>query len=136
MGSGDLAEAASRRFDETLQIVKASELLSFAETPGQNVVVTQLGKEFVASDINTQKALLNKQLRGLKTFQILLETLARNDGEISREVLIEDYATRMPYEDPEDLLETVIDWGRYAELIGYRPKEEIIYLDIGEPVEE
>ncbi|MEO6939643.1 MAG: nitrate/sulfonate/bicarbonate ABC transporter ATP-binding protein [Candidatus Kapaibacterium sp.] len=136
MGSGDLAEAASRRFDETLQIVKAAELLSFAETPGHNVVVTQLGKEFVGSDINTQKALLNKQLRGLKTFQILLETLSRNEGEISREVLIEDYATRMPYEDPEDLLETVIDWGRYAELIGYRPKEEIIYLDIGEPVEE
>jgi NitT/TauT family transport system ATP-binding protein len=79
---------------------------------------------------------LNKQLRGLKTFQLLLDTLQHNEGEVSREVLIEDYAARMPYEDPEELLETVIDWGRYAELIGYRPKEEVVYLDIGEPVEK
>src|SRR5579884_3970251 len=50
-GIGDLAEAASRRFDETLQIVKAAELLGFAETPGQDVLITPLGKEFVEADI-------------------------------------------------------------------------------------
>ncbi len=136
MGIGDLAEAYSSSFHETLQIVKAAELLSFAETPGQSVLVTPLGRDFVHSDVNTQKAVLNKQLRGLKTFQILLDTLQHNKGEVAREVLIEDYAARMPYEDPAELLDTVIDWGRYAELIGYRPKEEVVYLDIGEPVEE
>jgi NitT/TauT family transport system ATP-binding protein len=136
MGIGDLAEAYSRSFHETLQIVKAAELLSFAETPGQSVLVTSQGREFVHSDVNSQKTVLNKQLRGLKTFQLLLDTLQHNEGEVSREVLIEDYAARMPYEDPEELLETVIDWGRYAELIGYRPKEEVVYLDIGEPVEK
>ena len=132
MGIGDLAEAASRKFDETLQIVKAAELLDFAETPGQNVSITALGREFISSDINGQKSLMNKQLRGLKTFQLMLETLAKNDNEVPWEVLIEDYATRMPYEDPEAILDTVIDWGRFAELIGYRPKEEVIYLDVGE----
>jgi NitT/TauT family transport system ATP-binding protein len=136
MGIGDLAEAYSRSFHETLQIVKAAELLGFVETPGQSVQVTQMGREFVDADVNIQKPVLNKQLRGLKTFQLLLDTLAHNEGEVPREVLIEDYAARMPYEDPEALLETVIDWGRYAELIGYRPKEEVVYLDIGEPVEE
>jgi NitT/TauT family transport system ATP-binding protein len=132
--ASDLAEAASRRFDETLQIVKAAELLGFAETPGQDVLVTTLGREFLDSEINDQKTLLNKQLRKLKTFQVLLETLQQNEGEVPYEVLIEDYATRMPYEDPAQLLDTVIDWGRYAELIGYRPKEDVVYLDIGEAV--
>ncbi len=135
-GIGDLAEAASRRFDETLQIVKAAELLSFAETPGQDVVITPLGKEFVEADVNDQKKLLNRQLRGLRTFQILLETLAQNEGKVPYEVLIEDFATRMPYEDPAQLLDTVIDWGRFAELIGYRPKEDEVYLDVGEPTSE
>jgi NitT/TauT family transport system ATP-binding protein len=136
LGVGDLAEAASRRFDETLQIVRAAELLSFAESPGQDVVITPLGKEFVEADVNDQKKLLNKQLRGLRTFQLLLDTLHQNDGEIPYEVLIEDYATRMPYEEPAQLLDTVIDWGRFAELIGYRPKEDVVYLDIGEPTGE
>lgn len=136
MGAGDLAEAASRRFDETLQIVKAAEILSFVESPGQDVVITTLGKEFVDADVNDQKTLLNKQLRGLKTFQFLLDTLQQNEGEVPYEVLIEDFATRMPYEEPAQLLDTVIDWGRFAELIGYRSKDDVVYLDTGEAPKE
>ena len=136
LGAGDLAEAASRRFDETLQIIKAAELLSLVESPGLDVVITPLGKEIVEADINEQKILLNKQLRGLRTFHLLLDTLQQNEGEVPYEVLIEDFATRMPYEEPAQLLDTVIDWGRFAELIGYRPKEDVVYLDTGEPVGE
>jgi NitT/TauT family transport system ATP-binding protein len=132
LGAGDLAEAASRRFDETLQIIKAAELLSLVESPGQDVVITPLGKEIVEADVNEQKILLNKQLRGLRTFQLLLDTLQQNEGEVPYEVLIEDFATRMPYEEPAQLLDTVIDWGRFAELIGYRSKDDVVYLDKGE----
>ena len=107
-----------------------------AETPGQNVSITALGREFISSDINGQKSLMNKQLRGLKTFQIMLDALAKNENEVPWEVLIEDYAARMPYEDPEAILDTVIDWGRFAELIGYRPKDEVVYLDEGEVIGE
>ncbi|HEY3875781.1 MAG TPA: nitrate/sulfonate/bicarbonate ABC transporter ATP-binding protein [Candidatus Kapabacteria bacterium] len=136
LGAGDLAEAASRRFDETLQIVKAAELLSFVESPGQDVVITASGKEFVDADINDQKTLLNKQLRGLRTFQVLLDTLQHNEGEVPYEVLIEDFAARMPYEEPAQLVDTVIDWGRFAELIGYRSKDDVVYLDTGEAPQE
>src|SRR5439155_6773896 len=80
--ASDLAEAASRRFDETLQIVKGAELLGFVETPGQDVVVTPLGKEFQETDVNHQKTLLNTRLRRLRTFQILLDTLSPNKGEV------------------------------------------------------
>ncbi len=136
LGAGDLAEAASRRFDETLQIIKAAELLSLVESPGQDVVITPLGKEIVEADVNEQKILLNNQLRGLRTFQLLLDTLRQNDGEVPYEVLIEDFATRMPYEEPAQLLDTVIDWGRFAELIGYRSKDDVVYLDTGEAPKE
>ncbi|MDP4231414.1 MAG: nitrate/sulfonate/bicarbonate ABC transporter ATP-binding protein [Bacteroidota bacterium] len=129
---GELSENISHPFHKTLQIVKAAELLEFAQTPGQNVIITPLGTQFVNAEINDQKLLLNKQIRKLKNFQLLLETLANNKGEVPREVLIEDYTSRMPYEDSEAVLDTIIDWGRYAELIGYNSKEEVIYLDTGE----
>jgi NitT/TauT family transport system ATP-binding protein len=135
IAASDLAEAASRRFDETLQIVKGAELLGYVETPGQDVVLTPLGREFLDADINDQKSLMNRQLRRLRTFQVLLDTLQQNEGEVPYEVLTEDYATRLPYEDPVQMLDTVIDWGRFAELIGYRPKDDIVYLDIGEPTD-
>ena len=128
----DLSENVSHPFHETLQIVKAAELLEFAQTPGQNVIITALGHTFVDAEVNDQKKLFNQQIRKLRTFQILLETLSHNNGEVAYEVLVEDFATRMPYEDSEAVLDTVIDWGRYAELIGYSPKEEIVYLDTGE----
>ncbi len=129
---GDLSESISHPFHETLQIVKAAELLEFAQTPGQDVVITPLGKQFVEGGVNEQKTLLNKQIRELKNFQLLLVTLSKNNGEVSREILIEDYATRMPYEDSAAVLDTIIDWGRYAELIGYNSKDEVVYLDTGE----
>ena len=129
---GELSENVSHPFHETLQIVKAAELLEFAQTPGQNVIITALGKQFVEAEVNEQKTLLNKQIRKLKNFQLLLETLSKNNCEVPREVLVEDYATRMPYEDSEAVLDTIIDWGRYAELIGYNSKDEVIYLDTGE----
>ena len=129
---GELSENVGHPFHETLQIVKAAELLELAQTPGQNVIITPLGSAFVNAEINEQKKLLNAQLRKLRTFQILLETLSNNSGEVPREVLVEDYAARMPYEDSEAVLDTIIDWGRYAELIGYNAKDEVIYLDTGE----
>jgi NitT/TauT family transport system ATP-binding protein len=129
---GDLSENIGHPFHETLQIVKAAELLEFAQTPGQDVVITPLGKSFIETEVTDQKRLFNTQLRKLRTFQVLLDTLAANSGEVSREVLAEDYAARMPYEDSQIVLSTIIDWGRYAELIGYSPKKEIVYLDTGE----
>ena len=129
---GDLSENIQHPFHETLQIVKAAELLQFATTPGQNVSLTALGKLVAESDVNTQKSLLNKQLRTLGNFQILLETLQKNNGEISREILAEDIAARLPYENTQDVIDTIINWGRFAELIGYNAGEEVVYLDTGE----
>jgi len=129
---GELSENVGHPFHETLQIVKAAELLELAQTPGQNVIITPLGTSFVNAEINDQKKILNAQLRKLRTFQILLDTLNNNKGEVPREVLTEDYAARMPYENSEAILDTIIDWGRYAELIGYNANDELIYLDTGE----
>jgi NitT/TauT family transport system ATP-binding protein len=129
---GELSEEIGHPFHETLQIVKAAELLEFAETPGQEVVITPLGTKFVDAQVNEQKKLLNAQLRKLTNFNLLLETLAKNHGTVKHDVLIEDYATRLPYENAEEIFHTIVDWGRYAELIGYNADEGIVYLDTGE----
>ena len=45
------------------------------------------------------------------------------------DAFLEIFALYLPAEDSEALLRTVIDWGRYAELLGYSPDDQVLYLD-------
>ena len=38
---------------------------------------------------------------------------------------------RLPTEDIEPMIETVVAWGRFAELIGYDADDEMLYLATG-----
>ena len=35
----------------------------------------------------------------------------------------------LSHDASEEVLKVVIDWGRYAELIGYSPEDQQLYLD-------
>ena len=101
---------------------KAAELLDLIDTPQQDVVLTDSGREFVQGDINTRKKIMHRQLRGLGLFAYLLRLLESAPGQrLPAEVVIEQLVLALPTEDPEALFETVIGWGRYGEIIGYDP---------------
>jgi NitT/TauT family transport system ATP-binding protein len=51
------------------------------------------------------------------------------DHRADEDAFLEIFALHLPAEDAEALLKTVIDWGRYAELIGYSPDDQQLYLD-------
>ena len=40
----------------------------------------------------------------------------------------EELAIRLPMEDPERLLKTLVLWGRFAELFGHDPDAEVLYV--------
>jgi len=48
------------------------------------------------------------------------------EGELPKEVLLQELATRLPMEDPEQTFETVVAWGRFGELFAYREDREMI----------
>jgi NitT/TauT family transport system ATP-binding protein len=129
----DIAEKTGKEFGVTLAVVKAAELLDFVDTPKQQVVFTELGKKFVDADVNERKKIVNQQLRTLRIFLILTGML-QNAPEytLEEDVLLEELALLLPNENPEQLLNTVIQWGRYAELIGYNADMHNVYLDIGQ----
>jgi hypothetical protein len=41
----------------------------------------------------------------------------------------EELVIRLPTADLEKLFETVIAWGRYAEIINYAPESDEVFLD-------
>ena len=51
------------------------------------------------------------------------------DRRADQDAFLEIFALYLPAEYSEALLKTVIDWGRYAELIGYNVEDQELYLD-------
>jgi NitT/TauT family transport system ATP-binding protein len=116
-------------FGHTLAIVKAGEMLDFLDTPKNLVLLTEVGNRFLDSDINARKVIFREQLGKLGTFRFLLQILKEaRDARLPADVVQEELAVRLPTEDVEKLFDTVILWGRFAELIGYSPETESVFI--------
>jgi NitT/TauT family transport system ATP-binding protein len=117
-------------FGHTLAVVKVGEMLDFLDTPKNRVVLTPLGGKFLDADINGRKLMFNQQLQTLGVFRFIVQILKEaQDQRLPQEVVQEELAMRLPTEDVEALTKTLIGWGRFAELLGYSPEEDRIYLD-------
>ena len=125
-----LAREVNYEFGQILQVIKAAEILGLVDTPGGDVMVTDLGRKVLKSSILKRKELIREQIRKLPIFGNVLQMLQRTEeGRADRDVFLEAFALFLPEEDSERLLETVIDWGRYAELVGYNDDSEEVYLN-------
>jgi NitT/TauT family transport system ATP-binding protein len=80
--------------------------------------------------VTPRKKLLKEQLTKLPIFRAVVDALQRSeDRRADQDAFLEIFALYLPAEDSEALLKTVIDWGRYAELIGYNVEDHELYLD-------
>ena len=128
-----LARDINYEFGEILKVIKAAEMLELVVTPGADVVMTATGSALVRARVTQRKKLLKQQLKKIPLYRTVVEALNRSaerraDADAFREI----FALHLPAEDPEALLRTVIDWGRYAGLLGYSPDEEQLHLDQAE----
>ena len=117
-------------FGHTLAVVKAGEMMDLLDTPKNKVILPELGRHYLDGDVNTRKRLFREQLKKLGTFQFVIRLLEEaKDHRLHRDVVIEELAIRLTTEDIERMFQTVVAWGRFAELFGYSPNEEVLYLD-------
>jgi len=107
-------------FGHTLSVIKAGEMLGFLETPGNAVLLSEIGRVFLGSDINARKSMLNQRLRRLGAFQMVLRILEEaKDHQLSADIIQEELVMRLPNENIEELFDTMIGWARFAELLSY-----------------
>ena len=128
-----LARDINYEFGEILQVIKAAEMLELVVTPGADVVLTGTGSAMLRGRVNARKKLLKEQIQKLPLFRTVVDALKRSDeGRADTDAFLEIFALHLPAENSEALLKTVIDWGRYAELLGFSPDDEQLYLDQAE----
>ncbi len=125
----DLSARIGREFGETIAIVKAAEMLGLVDTPKDDVVMTQFGWYFLAAPETARKTLFRQAIMKLRLFQMLTARLDEApDGRVDAGIVLEELGTLLPYDQPPKLFQTLIAWGRYAELVDFDQNADVVYL--------
>lgn len=124
-----LTQSLHYELDDILPVLEAAALLGFVELHEGDVGMTKVGKHIVDADVDGRKELLRERLLGQSIFtEIVLKLEEKRDKRLSRNYFVELFEGHFSPEESERQLSTVIDWGRYAELLGYSPDTEELYL--------
>ncbi len=125
-----LSAIVGKDFGRVIAVVKAAELLDFIDTPRRSVIFTAVGKTFLKADINQRKIIFREQLMKMRLFQLVTDMLKRTEkGRLAEDILLETFAMVLPNEDPEKHFDTIVDWGRFGELLGYDADEKRMFLE-------
>jgi NitT/TauT family transport system ATP-binding protein len=125
----DLSARIGKEFGETIATAKAAEMLGLVDTPKDDVLMTQAGWYFLAAPSPARKAMFRQAIMKLRLFQMLTARLNEApDKRIDADSVLEELARLLPYDHPAKLLETLIAWGRYAELIDFDQDTNTVYF--------
>ena len=125
----DLSARIGKEFGETIATVKAAEMLGLVDTPKDDVLMTQAGWYFLAAPPPARKALFRQAIMKLRLFQMLTSQLAEApEGRIDVDSVLEQLSALLPYDQPAKLLDTLVAWGRYAELIDFDEDANAVHL--------
>lgn len=133
-----LADDLGLEVDDILPITEAGVLLGFVTLAEGDLQITELGRRFAEADIRGQKDLFREAaLRNVPLLdQIRRAVLAKSDHRVADEFfrdLLDEYFTE---QELQRQLETVIAWGRYAEIFDYDADEKRFFLPEPEEAEE
>jgi NitT/TauT family transport system ATP-binding protein len=129
----DLSARIGADFGETIAIVKAAEMLGLVDTPKDDVNMTELGWYFLAAPMPVRKTLFKQQILQLRLFQMITSRLREAaDGRIAAAEVLEQLALLLPYDQSDQLFDTLIAWGRFAEIIDYDQDTRMVSLQVEE----
>lgn len=117
--------------DDFLPVLDGAKLLGLVDTAAGDVFITAFGRAVLGADVGGRKELLADRMAGLPVFQEVLTALrGHRRHRLRRDHLVDTFARRMSDEDAAHLVQTVVDWGRYAELLGYDTHTGDLFIDV------
>jgi len=126
----EVAQALQFGTDDLLPIVDAASLLCFITVNEGDIELTEDGKRFAAADILTRKHLFRVRLLACAPFaRKIHEALVQQPRHVLSEEFFEDILDEhFTQNETEQQMDTVIDWGRYAELFEYDATRGVLML--------
>ena len=122
-----LASETASEFGRCLSITKTAELLDFVDTPKTTVVFTPLGERFVNADTSERKKIFQERLWSLRVFQTLLNWIEESpEKQLDKEIVLSRLAAHFPNERLDALFDTLVGFGRFAEILSFNAKLDIL----------
>lgn len=117
--------------DDLLPLAEAASLLGFAQIEEGDIVLTDLGRRFVTSDILESKEVFRQAVlqNVMLVNQILNAVRGAHRRRMNEEFFIEWLQHHFTEDEAWRQLETAVDWGRYAELFAYDEEAGVLYLE-------
>lgn len=116
--------------DHLLRLIEGAELLGFATIVQGDITLTPLGETFVDAGILGRKEIFATRIRRLPIFKWLFALLRATDQrQLEWNVVRTALELDFPPEEAERQLETVVDWGRYAEVLAYSDSASMLILE-------
>jgi NitT/TauT family transport system ATP-binding protein len=126
-----LAREVTLPTDELLPIVEAVELLGFGTLDSGDLILTKLGLEFEAADIQRRKEIFAEQARRIPIMRWIENMLiAAKTDRVDRDVFMTALELDFNQMDAYDQLETAIDWGRYGEMFSFDDDTDEVILGV------
>ncbi len=125
-----LADGLGLDSDQLLSLVETAELLGFATVDKGDITLTALGDTFAEASILARKEIFATRIRRLPIFKWVVALLKAADRQqLAWDVIQAALELEFPTQEAERQLETMVNWGRYAELLAYDDDSETLSLD-------
>lgn len=133
-GRVDLFELGARLhldLEDLLPIVDACELLGLCRVTPGDVELTPEGMRYAAAGVTERKELFRRQaLACVPELERLLAVLrSKADHRMPREFFLDILEHRYGTQEAQRQLDTLMDWGRYAELFAYDEASRMLFLE-------
>lgn len=115
--------------DDLLPITEAAEMLGFVKIEKGDIESTPLGLQLIEGDENQRKVLFRNQIQHVPLMRKIVEKLrVSKNHRVGKEFLMDLLQDYFSHTEANRQFATALDWGRYAELFGYDPDSEELFL--------
>jgi NitT/TauT family transport system ATP-binding protein len=117
--------------DDLLPLVEAADLLDLADVQEGDLILTEIGKRFAEAGVLEEKQIFRDQaLRHIGMLRRIVQDLEQDpEHVVSEEQYLELLKQHFSDDDAWSQLETIINWGRYAELFSYVEDRGVFRLE-------
>lgn len=110
-----------------LNLLNDAEGLGFIEVTNGDVALTELGRQYLKSDVDGRKKLLREELVKIEPFNSIMSAI-REKQVMNMEDLENLTSELFPSDSPESTLKVLMNWGRYARILDYDSDEDEVRI--------
>lgn len=111
-------------------LTEAAEILGFVYVEKGDITLTSLGETFAKASIQARKEIFATRIRRLPLVRWLTTMLTHSENHaLDWDVIQTALELEFPQDEAEKQLNTLINWGRYAELISYNDDKALVHLE-------